>query len=164
MICFEYLNKLEFSKFAHQIFDVLADNMTVIAPTGNNREDDFKLWFEAVSSGLQRKEREIVLIKDKENLVGFFQYYTNEDTFMMEEIQIKFAYQGKGVFRELYCFVLNNINSELEFVEAYANINNHKSICILGKLGLSNIGLNKNGHSYHFKGEFADLLNWCENK
>ena len=48
MICFEYLNKLEFSKFAHQIFDVLADNMTVIAPTGNNREDDFKLWFDKV--------------------------------------------------------------------------------------------------------------------
>ena len=102
----------------------------------------------------------MVLIKDNENLVGFFQYYTNDDTFMMEEIQFKPAYQSKGVFRELYSFILNNIKKDLEFVEAYANIGNSKSICILERLGLTNIGLNKNGRSYHFKGNYSDLLKW----
>ena len=119
MISFEYLNKPDFSAFARQIFVILADNMTVIAPTGNSREDDFALWFDAVSDGLQREERQIILIKDNETIVGFFQYYTNADTFMMEEIQFRPEYQGKGVFRKLYGFILKNIRNDLEYIEAY---------------------------------------------
>lgn len=161
---FEYLNKSDFSAFARQIFDILADNMTVIAPTGNSHEKDFGLWYDAVSDGMQRPERQIILIKDNGNLVGYFQYYTNTDTFMMEEIQFRPEYQGKGLFRELYGFVLKNVRNELEFVEAYASINNKKSIGILEKFGLSNIGLNKNGRSYHFEGRFVDLIKWYESK
>ena len=164
MISFEYLKKSDFPVFAQQIFDILAGNMTVIAPTGNSREEDFNLWSDAVGDGLQREERQIILIKDKENIIGFFQYYTNNDTFMMEEIQFKPEYQGKGIFRVLYGFILKNIKTDLEFVEAYANINNQKSICILEKFGLSNTGLNKSGHSYHFKGKFVDLIKWYKNK
>ena len=161
---FEYLNKADFFAFARQIFDILADNMTVIAPTGNNREKDFSLWYDAVSDGMQRPERQIILIKDNGNLVGYFQYYTNTDTFMMEEIQFRPEYQGKGIFRELYGFVLKNIRNDLEYVEAYASINNQKSFGILENFGLSNIGLNKNGRSYHFKGRFADLIKLYDGK
>ena len=100
-VSFSYLNKSDFQTVARQIFDILADNMTVIAPTGNSREEDFSLWSDAVSDGLRRAERQIILIKDDDNLIGFFQYYTNADTFMMEEIQFKSEYQGKGVFRAL---------------------------------------------------------------
>lgn len=164
MISFEYLNKSDFSVFAQPIFNILADNMTLIAPTGNSLEDDFILWSDAVSDGLKREERQIILIKDNANLIGFFQYYTNADTFMMEEIQFKSEYQGKGVLRELYGFILNNIRNDLKFIEAYANVNNQKSIGILEKFGLSNIGLKKNGHSYHFKGNFVDLIKWYESK
>lgn len=161
---FEYLNKYDFPTYAQQIFDILADNMIVIAPTGNSREDDFRLWFDAVDDGLRRPERQIIIIKDEENLIGYFQYYTNTDTFMMEEIQLRSEYHGKGVFRKLYGFILNSIKADLEFVEAYANMNNKKSIAILKKLGLINSGLNKNGHSYYFKGNFLDLIKWYENK
>ncbi len=164
MIGFEYLNKPDFSAFAQQLFDILADNMTVIAPTGNSREEDFNLWSDAVSDGLQRAERQIILIKDNENLVGFFQYYTNADTFMMEEIQFKSAYQGKGVFRALYGFVIPHIRDDIEFVEAYASISNSKSIGILENFGLKNIGLNKNGRSYHFKGSYNGLIKWFNNQ
>lgn len=160
MISFEYLNKSDFHKLAHNVFDILSGNMIKISPTGNSPEEDFRLWYGAVSDGLQRAERQIIIIKDNENIVGFFQYYTNANTFMMEEIQFKPEYQGKGVFRGLYAFALKNIKRDLKFVEAYASINNQKSICILEKLGLSNIGLNKNGRSYHFKGEFSDLVKW----
>lgn len=161
---FEFLNKSDFSANAQQIFDILADNMSVIAPTGNSRKEDFILWSDAVGDGLQKPERKIILIKEKENLIGYFQYYTNTDTFMMEEIQLRSEYHGKGVFRELYGFILNSIKADLEFVEAYANMNNKKSIAILKKLGLINSGLNKNGHSYYFKGNFLDLIKWYENK
>ena len=64
MISFEYLNKSDFSVFAQKIFIILSDNMTLIAPTGNSREDDFILWSDAVSDGLKREERQIILIKD----------------------------------------------------------------------------------------------------
>ena len=164
MINFEYLNKSDISVYAQTIFDILSNNMTKIAPTGNTLEEDFRMWLSAVSSGLQRDERQIILIKDSENVVGFFQYYTNEDTFMMEEIQFKPEYQSKGIFRKLYGFVFKNIRNDLKFVKAYANICNKKSIGILGKLGLDNIGLNKNGHSYHFKGEFNSLVEWYEKR
>lgn len=164
MIRFEYLNKPDLVNYAQGIFDILANNMTMIAPTGNSKEEDFKLWYDAVGNGLQREERQVVLIKDNEDLVGFFQYYTNADTFMMEEIQFKPDYQGKGVFRALYGFLLANIQADIEYVEANASINNKKSIGILELLGLSNIGMNKNGRSYHFKGEFCDLVKWYESK
>ncbi len=164
MIGFEYLNKSDFSALAQQIFDILADNMTVIAPTGNTREDDYKCWSECVSDGFKKDERQIILIKDNENLVGFFQYYTNADTFMMEEIQFKAEYQGKNLFRKLYGFLIPKIRKNIEFVEAYANISNYKSIGILEKMGLSKIGMNKNGRSFHFKGIYNDLLKWHNTK
>ena len=164
MTTFEYLNKSEFSVISNEIFNILADNMIIIAPTGNNREDDYNCWYDAVSSGLQREERQIILIKDNDKIIGFFQYYVNTDTLMMEEIQFKSEYQGKGIFRELYGFVLSNMKADIKFVEAYAHINNVKSIGILEKFGLSNIGLNKNGRSYHFKGGYKDLKKWYEKR
>lgn len=159
-VSFSYLNKPDFQTVARQIFDILADNMEIIAPTGNSRDKDFGLWSDAVSDGLRRAERQIILIKDDDNLIGFFQYYTNADTFMMEEIQFKPEYQGKGVFRALYGFLISHIKEDIEYVEAYANISNSKSIGILERLGLADTGLNKNGRSYHFKGNYSDLLEW----
>lgn len=137
--------------------------MSVIAPTGNAREDDYKCWFEGVSNGLIRSERQIVLIKYADCIIGLFQYYTNSDTFMMEEIQIKPEYQGKNIFRELYGFLIQNIREDIKFVEAYANITNHKSIGVLEKLGLAKIGMSKNGRCFHFKGNYSDLIK-CMNQ
>ena len=99
---------------AKVIFNILADNMRVIAPTGHSREEDFGCWYDAVSGGLHKEERQIILIKDSGSIIGFFQYYVNRDTFMMEEIQFKAEYQGKGIFRQLYCFVFSNIKKDIE--------------------------------------------------
>ena len=122
--------------------------------------DDFSCWYEAVGDGLRSAQRQIILMKDNGNIIGFFQYYTNGDTFMMEEIQFQAMYQGTGLFRALYGFVLSKIPADLTAVEAYANTNNSKSIAILEKLGLSNIGRTKDGNLYHFKGNFQDLIQW----
>lgn len=159
-IKFEILRKSDFSSVSSDIFNILADNMTIIAPTGNARDDDYKCWRQSVSDGLKRDERQIILIKFNDSIIGFFQYYVNENTFMMEEIQFKSEYQGKGIFRVLYGFIISQIKENIEFVEAYANISNHKSIGILKKMGLTSIGLNKNGRSCHFKGYYSDLLKW----
>lgn len=159
-IRFEYLNKPDFSAVSNDIFNILADNMEKIAPTGNSKEDDYKCWYASVSDGLKRDERQIILVKDNDIIIGFFQYYTNKFTFIMEEIQFKPEYQGKGVFRALYGFIISHIKEDIEFVEAYASISNSKSVGILDKFGLKNIGLNQNGRSYHFKGRYSDLLKW----
>ena len=105
-IIFEHLNKNDFPDISSVIFNILADNMEQIAPTGNSREDDFNCWYDGVSDGLKREERQIILIKDSECIIGFFQYYTNADTFMMEEIQLKPEYQGKSVSEAYTAFCL----------------------------------------------------------
>ena len=163
-VTFDYMDKEGFPSVSNFLFGILDDNMEIIAPTGNTREDDYKCWYEGVSNGLKRYERQIVLIKDANSIIGFFQYYTNADTFMMEEIQLKPEYQGKDIFRKLYGFLIPNIKEDIKFVEAYANIANHKSIEILKKLGLSKIRTNKNGCSFHFRGNYSDLINWHKSK
>lgn len=50
---FKYLNKPEFSIVCKELFSVLADNMTLIAPTGNSREEDFLFWSDSLATALQ---------------------------------------------------------------------------------------------------------------
>ena len=79
----------------------------------------------------------------------------------MEEIQIKKSYQGKyNIFERIYELAFDNLKEDIDVVEAYANKKNIKSIGTLGKLGLSIVGENKRGTSYHFRGTYADLLSW----
>ena len=164
MITFECLNKSDFSVKSRELFNILADNMIIIAPTNNSREEDYKCWYEAMSDGLQREERSIIVFKNGDEIIGYFQYNINANTLVMEEIQIKADYQGKGLVRELYSFVDSSLKTDIEFVEAYANINNKRSIGMLEKFGLSNIGLNKNGRSYHFKGKNKNFKMWYEKR
>lgn len=162
MISFEYLNKAELTVYAEMIFDILSGNMTKISPTGNALKEDFKMWLGCINEALQTDERQIILINDKTSVIGYFQYSVNEDVFFMEEFQLRPEYQGIGIFRALYGFVLADIKADLRCVKAYASISNKKSIGILEKLGLKNVGLNKNGRSYRFEGEFTDLIKWYE--
>ena len=163
MIEFYYLEKDEFEKYANSLFTILCDNMSQIAPTANSREEDYLFWFQAMMEELKKGYRHIIIIFKKESheIVGYFQYSVQENVFLMEEIQIKEFYQGKyNIFKRLYGFVFDNMRKDIEFVEAYANKKNTKSVGILGKLGLSIVGENKRGTGYHFRGTYADLLNW----
>lgn len=160
---FSYLSKNEFNKYASKLFSVLYDNMTAIAPTGNSREEDYKSWHKAVCGEMQSNKRHIIVILtgNMKEIIGFFKYSINECVFVMEDIQIKPFYRGKyKILRTLYGFVLEHINEDVHFVEAYADKKNTKSLGILEKLGLSIIGENKNGISYHLRGTYVDLLKW----
>ena len=163
MIEFYCLEKGEFEKYADSLFSVLCDNMSLIAPTGNSREEDYLFWFQAMEEELERGNRRIIIGVEKESheVVGYFQYSVRGNVFLMEEAQIRASHQGKyGIFEGFYGVVLNHMSEDVDTVEAYANKNNAKSIGILGKLGLSIVGENKRGTSYHFRGAYADLLNW----
>lgn len=154
-LAFSYLDKNEFPSFSHSMFEVLADNMSAISPTGNSLDEDYCHWFKAISAELKSNDRRIVLINDGEIFVGFFQYSIVNYTFIMEEIQFKCEYQGKCVFEKLYIFLVKNLPENLKHVEAYANKANTKSISILHHMGLFESKQTENG--FKFKGDYNRL-------
>ena len=163
MIIFRFLKKEEFNKYVDALFNILYDNMQLIAPTGKTHENDYHFWCEIMREEIRNDSRHIILAieEEKKTIVGFFQYLTNEDILVMEQIQIKPAYQGKkGVFRGFYGFLLSKLKDVPIYVEANADKRNQKSMSILNKLGLSVIGENKTGISFRFRGGYEELLKW----
>ena len=102
-------------------------------------------------------KRSVILIFCEDKLCGFFQYFVNDTTFRMDEIQFKKEYQGCGLFAELYHYLTTVIPAGTRYVEAFARKENLKSQGILEHLGLSVVGESKNGNSLHFKGEYKAL-------
>ncbi len=158
MVAFDILSKDKPDKVLPSLFRILHSNMSVIAPTGNDFEKDYRIWIDAVSHGLKQDARKIILIYDDAEIIGYFQYYVNSSTFMMEEIQFKKEYQGTGIFRLLYSRLFEIIPQETLYVEAYAHKQNSKSQNILKHLGLQIVGESRNGNSYHFRGDCRNVL------
>ena len=156
MIEFSFMDKREKDALLPELFTLLYENMNEIAPSGEDPADELRGWLEAVSPALDRTERRIVLIKDDGRLVGYFQYYVNEATFMMEEIQFERELWGSGLFAELYAFLRGEI-PPVPFVEAYAHKLNAKSQGILEHIGLERIGENKNGSCFHYRGDCGEM-------
>lgn len=166
MVSFSFLEKAQFETCAKALFSILFDNMESLIPDSKSREEAFSGWYAAVYEGLKKENRHIILAVDDAAslIIGFFQFYTTADTFMMEEIQLCREYQGKdSVFRKFYGFALQNIPENLQFVEAYADKRNHKSIGILTRLGLKPVSENETELLFHFKGLFSDLVKWYAN-
>ena len=158
-VSFRYLQKPPSPDILDEIFDILATNMRVIAPTGLTYEEDRAQWLSCVPPALEKEARQILLIYDQNKLIGFFQYYVTADhsTFMMEELQFKEAYRGSGLFGDLYRYLLPRLPADIQAVEAYADKRNQKSLAVLSHLGLTVVGENKNGISYHLRGSYAEL-------
>ena len=106
MFHFVLMPKEETENLLPLLFDLLHTNMREIVPAENTYEQDFLIWKNKIESALEHKERQIILIKEQGRIIGFFQYYINETTFMMEEIQFDKKYWGTGIFEKLYQIVL----------------------------------------------------------
>ncbi|MBQ9151080.1 MAG: hypothetical protein IJX72_02425 [Clostridia bacterium] len=156
---FRYLEKPPAPEKLDAIFDILAANMRVIAPTGLTYEEDRAQWMSNVRPALEQEARQILLIYVGDELAGYFQYYVTADhrVFMMEEIQFKEDFRGSGLFGELYRFLIPRLPTDIQAVEAYADKRNAKSLAVLGHLGLAVVGENKNKTSWHLRGDFAVL-------
>lgn len=167
MIKFSYLKKENFDSIARDLFEILANNMDGIAPTGNPREDDYKTWYADVSPKVKEVKVQFVLATEDETgeIVAFFENHIENNTFVMDEIQISKAYHGKeNIFRRFYGFVIENIGTDILYVEAAANKLNKKSIGVLGTLGLEVVGELHNGGCVLMRGKYADLLAWYRKK
>ena len=161
MFEFKFADKLQIEQLLPDLFRILHSNMSIIAPTDNSYNEDFEIWSSYLTPAMQKEQRQMVLMYVDNKLVGYFQYYINGDTnlLMMEEIQIEKAFQGTGLFSEFYNWLIKSLPKNIMYVEAYANKKNLKSQSILKHLGLVEIGENKNGNSFYFKGAYVDLLN-----
>ena len=154
---FRQMKNEDIAVFINEMFEILASNMNVIAPTGNSYDADFKIWSECVVPVWREGKRSVILIFCEGKLCGFFQYFVNDTTFRMDEIQFRKEYQGCGLFAELYHYLTTVIPTRTRYVEAFARKENLKSQGILEHLGLSVVGESKNGNSLYFKGEYKAL-------
>ena len=167
MVNYSYLKKENFDQVARTLFEILANNMDGIAPTGNPREEDYKTWYSEKAPKAKNGEEQYLLVTDRESgeIVAFFEHHVENDTLVMDEIQISQVYHGKGgVFRSIYGHVIENIGDKCLYVEAAANKLNKKSIGVLGTLGLEVAGELHNGGCVLMRGKYSDLLNWYNRK
>ena len=155
---FSFLDKQKLDAILPDLFAILHANMTLIAPTGNSYQADFVVWRSYIVPDLQNECRQIVLMYEGNTLAGFFRYCIHADSLMMEEIQIQKAFQGTGLFSAFYKWLVQQLPNNLLYVEAYAHKQNYKSQAVLEHLGLVRSGENKNGLSFRYKGDYADLL------
>ena len=147
---FENIDNADFGKYAPEIFGILA---------GNTPDADYDSWYRAVSEGMKKSARKIILIKYGGALAGFFQYYVNADTFMMEEIQIRPEYRHEyGLFRALYGFLLPDMPEDVRVVKAFSEAWKTNSRKILEKLGLRQSGTD--GRFIAYEGTMDDLKKW----
>ncbi len=156
---FEYADNSKLKIILPRLFEILSANMNDIAPTGNSYDEDYKIWFSSIVPAMEKHQRKIVLMYFDEQIVGYFQYYINFSTFMMEEIQIEKSFQKTGVFSKLYNWLVEELPNDIETVEAYAHKKNIKSQGVLEHLGLKQVAESKNGNSYHYLGKYIHLLN-----
>lgn len=155
---FRYADKNNVKEILPLLFSILHSNMSVIAPTGNSYEDDYKIWLSNIVPAMEKDARQIVLMFCGDELAGYFQYYVNDvsSSLMMEEIQIKEKYQGTGLFSDFYRWLVSKLPKDIKFVEAYSHKNNCKSQNILEHLRLIKTG--ENSSLFYYKGSYNSLL------
>lgn len=156
---FLFLDKQKLDVFIPDLFEILYLNMSSIAPTGNSYDEDLEMWRSCIVSEMGNERRQIILMCVDNTLAGWFQYYINMDdnSLTMEEIQIKKVYQGTGLFSAFYKWLVKQLPNDILYVEAHVDKRNYKSQAILEYLGLTQLGENKNGISFCYKGKYADL-------
>lgn len=152
-IVYRVMEKREAFVYLPRLFALLDENMRAVAPSGNAYEEDCAAFCEEVGTALLKENRRIVLITDQGELIGFLQYYTNDTTFMIEEAQLKRAYQGRRIMKRLFVDIAAQIPQNIPYVEAFTHKNNEIPQGILRRNGFVCIDENCNGRFCHFRGD-----------
>lgn len=134
-----------------QLFDLFYENMSVIAPEDRPYEEQKREWLSCIGEALTREPRQILLFYAGKTLAGFCMYYIRGDMLMIEELQIRAAYQKTVLAAELYRFVRRNLLAKVNWIEAYAHGTNAASQRLMKKLGMEQVGCD--GGFLHFRGK-----------
>ena len=103
---FRQMKNEDISVFIDEMFEILASNMSAVAPTGNSYDEDYKTWSESAVPAWREGKRSVILIFCEDKLCRFFQYFVNDTTFRMDEIQFR-RISGGAVIRRTVS-LLNN--------------------------------------------------------
>ncbi len=136
MISFSYLDKSQKDQWLPILFDLLYENMSVIAPSEEPYEAQKEEWFGNVSPALDKAPRQIILCFADGKFAGYVQYYTRDDLLMVEELQIQKAYQRTTLFAALWKHLRVLLPDSIHYIEAYADPRNTNSLTIMKKLGM----------------------------
>ncbi len=150
---FEILDKQEKALWLPSLFDVLYENMKMIAPSEETYEQQRAGWLAEVSGALEKAPRQIILCFSNGELAGFVQYYTRENLLMVEEVQLKAAYQRTMMFGCLCRFMVSVLPPQIAFVEAYAESSNLHSRRMMERLGMEYIHDETPPRFLHLRGD-----------
>lgn len=147
---FNFLDKQKVSNTLPVLFDILYENMEIIAPFDKSYENAKLEWLGQVTPSMKKDRRQIVLMYDGDALAGYAQYYTNDTILMIEEIQLKPKYQRTMLLYEFCKFMKATLPSDITYIEAYADKRNTNSQKLMEALGMKII--NDDGKYYRFRG------------
>ena len=152
------INSQNLNEYAEFLFDILADNMTKIAPTQNSRDEDFKIWFTNLQQRLLENKSCVIAFLYHENIVGYLQYSVSKNTLIIEEVEISTKFLVKyNILGSAIKLLFEIAPENIVYIEAYANKNNKVSTQLLKKAGFEIIGTNKTKTSFLHRAVYSDL-------
>lgn len=146
------LDKSEKDNLLPELFDLYYNNMSQIAPSGLCYEAEQIQWPAAVSPALEKAPRQILLCRNGNDILGYIQYYTRDDLLMIEELQLRGDYQRSTVFISMVRALIRLLPEGIRYVEAYADIRNHRSIQLMQRLGMELVPEPESSPFVHFRG------------
>ena len=158
---FKYMEMHEVEHFLTEMFEVLYSNMNLIAPTNNSYESDYQIWVSHIVPALKVEYRKTILLYTDDHFAGYLRYYLNnsEQSFLIEDIQIKSEFQGIGLFSSCLRWLVKQLPKNVLYVQAYVDKRNVKSHAIMEHYGLRSIGENKNGISLCLQCDYTAFYN-----
>lgn len=155
-INFHEMEQNEATQMLPQLFSILHANMSGIAPTNCSYEADEKLWLEYALPAFRSGKCRILLIYAGETLAGYFQYSIIGDTLYADEVEIKPEYQRTMVFYRLCQHILSVLPPTVKYITSYVRKDNRNSLSIHDNLGMEQIGENRTGTSWQYRGKIDD--------
>ena len=147
---FRYLEKQNKLEILPDLFDIFYENTNSVAPFSRSYEIEREGWLSEVSPALEKEPRQIILIYHRDMLAGFVMYYTRGELLMIEELQLKDAYQGTLLLYKTVEFFAKMLGDKISSIEAYALKKNKRSIALMRGIGFSEIQDTLGSRFLHF--------------
>lgn len=139
-----HLDKKEIKTVLPELYEIMAENGCRIPQA---------LWLSEVGSALEKENRQLLLLKKEERILGFFMYYLRGECLVAEELQIVKAYQRTGLYFALCRYLARNFE-QVKQIEAFAEKENLYSQELMEKLGMRKT---KEEGFFHFYGDAESL-------
>lgn len=154
---FKFLDKKKTKEIIPIIFDILYENMSKITIFKGKYEIEKAKFLACISPAMLKEKRQIVLFYDKDFLIGYAQYFVNNQVFRVEEIQIISKYQRTMLLYQFCKFIKTVIPKDTLYIEAYAHKLNTNSQALIKSVGMKLIDEDKESNTYHYKGYYRYL-------